>query len=145
MAQLVGFLCIRCKDRITNVLDSRFCPKCGSAVHDSYARPVAGSGCPVCGASVAIPEPPPPQPAPIDTETDSYRIALLYWGKKGAVFGLGGGIGGALFFDLVKEGYKGIESIKLIICRILFSVFFCGILWLIFGALRTAMFRRELR
>ena len=144
MAQLVGLNCIRCKDRITNELDSRFCPECGSAVHNSCARPVAGLECPVCGGSAALPVPVSPilpPPAPIATETDSYRIALQSWGKMGVAWGLGGGIGTALN-SLIWNGYRGI---KLIIAFCLIEVIIGIIVGLIIGVLRTAMFRRKSR
>ena len=49
--QLVGKNCIRCGERVSGELDSRFCRECGWPVHDRCAVPAEG-GCPLCGAGV---------------------------------------------------------------------------------------------
>jgi hypothetical protein len=50
-AQLVGQNCALCGERISNELDARYCPTCGSPVHDRCARTGASTGCPECGAT----------------------------------------------------------------------------------------------
>ena len=55
MAQLVGQMCVVCRERIGSVLDSRFCPDCGCPVHavcSTTAQRSEGS-CPACGAPAA--------------------------------------------------------------------------------------------
>ncbi len=54
MRQLVGRNCIHCQGRISSVIDGRFCPACGSPVHND-CNPVAAAvgGCRACGASQA--------------------------------------------------------------------------------------------
>jgi hypothetical protein len=50
--QLVNRNCVRCGERISNELDSRFCSDCGSPVHNRCAVPIEG-GCPTCGAGAS--------------------------------------------------------------------------------------------
>lgn len=47
--QLVNQNCVRCGQRISNEIDSRFCTRCGLPVHNHCAVPTEG-GCPMCGA-----------------------------------------------------------------------------------------------
>jgi hypothetical protein len=50
--QLVGQICVHCRQRITREAEARVCPKCGSFVHNACAK--RGSrGCRACGAPVA--------------------------------------------------------------------------------------------
>lgn len=53
MAQLVGQNCVRCHERISSILDGRFCPECRSPVHDRCRKRGDALGCTACGASVS--------------------------------------------------------------------------------------------
>lgn len=56
MRQLVGMICVHCRQRIPSVIDGRFCLSCGCPVHnDCVPSPVIApeGGCRVCGASAA--------------------------------------------------------------------------------------------
>ncbi len=48
LGQLVNKNCVRCNGRISNELDSRFCGRCCSPVHNRCAEPTE-NGCPECG------------------------------------------------------------------------------------------------
>lgn len=48
--QLVNQNCVRCGLRIPDELDSRFCAKCGSPVHNRCVVPSESGGCDVCGS-----------------------------------------------------------------------------------------------
>lgn len=71
MAQLVGKNCVFCNGRISDELNSRFCPDCKNPRHDKCARPPAeptDTACPQCGAAVdpakKVPAPVPLPPLP---------------------------------------------------------------------------------
>ena len=66
MAQLVGQKCVHCEGRISDELESRFCEKCGSAVHDRCIRTSESVGCSGCGARL-------PPPVSVSTEGGSVR------------------------------------------------------------------------
>ena len=68
MAQLVGQKCVHCEGRISDELESRFCEKCGSAVHDRCTRTPDFVGCPGCGARLLV-----PPPGPVTCEGGSVR------------------------------------------------------------------------
>lgn len=56
MAQLVGQMCVICRARIGNALESRFCPSCGCPVHTACATATAVApegACHACGAPAA--------------------------------------------------------------------------------------------
>lgn len=55
MTQIVGRTCVVCCKRISNALDSRFCPSCGCPVHAvcATAAPRSEGACPACGAPAA--------------------------------------------------------------------------------------------
>ncbi|VTR93776.1 unnamed protein product [Gemmata massiliana] len=54
MAQLVGQMCVICRERIGNEIDSRFCSACGCPVHTACTSVAAlqktEGACRVCGA-----------------------------------------------------------------------------------------------
>jgi hypothetical protein len=59
MAQLVGQTCVLCAGRIASILDGRFCPACGSPVHDRCIPERLGEPpdtCPTCGAPARVAE-----------------------------------------------------------------------------------------
>src|SRR5262245_44369460 len=51
MQQLVGRACVVCGQRIGSVVEGRFCPTCGNAVHNGCVEPgsAAPDKCPDCG------------------------------------------------------------------------------------------------
>lgn len=65
MPQLVGRNCVHCGERIPDELESRFCARCGSPVHNRCVRPTA-EGCAECGAAIQAPE---SNPRPIATRS----------------------------------------------------------------------------
>ncbi|MHC4938506.1 MAG: hypothetical protein ACYTHK_06020 [Planctomycetota bacterium] len=54
--QVVGQPCALCRQRISSILDGRFCPSCGSPVHNACAIS-GGAGverCAVCGVALHL-------------------------------------------------------------------------------------------
>ena len=61
MAQLVGRLCVHCRERIGSESDGYFCPKCSCPVHAVCVAPARernpANSCATCGAPAAVAEP----------------------------------------------------------------------------------------
>jgi hypothetical protein len=53
MRQLVGELCVICRERIGSEIEGHFCRACGCPVHEGCGRPAEGAatGCSSCGAA----------------------------------------------------------------------------------------------
>jgi len=53
--QLVGQKCVLCGERISSIVEGRFCSACDASVHDKCAAPsMEGGRCSTCGAPAAF-------------------------------------------------------------------------------------------
>lgn len=118
--QLVGQTCVHCRERVTREPDARFCPRCGSAVHNACSQraltALASGCCRACGAPTADKarparkraEPSKEPPAPRGYLTVLLGVALMIGGILGSMCftGVAGNwkfyaAGGAIFGGVV--------------------------------------------
>ena len=83
MPQLVGKNCIHCGERISSVIDGRFCATCSAPVHDQCISANQPDRCSTCGAAKPIASPTPvvspTLPSSIPERFSPIHPALVGW------------------------------------------------------------------